>query len=45
MAAFGGFVVGPSFVVDHQRISGLGKSITLICILLLAHIFVLISVL
>ncbi|XP_035713693.1 serine palmitoyltransferase 1-like [Folsomia candida] len=24
MAAFGGFIVGPSFVVDHQRISGLG---------------------
>ncbi|OXA44032.1 serine palmitoyltransferase 1 [Folsomia candida] len=24
MSAFGGFIVGPSFVVDHQRISGLG---------------------
>lgn len=24
LAAFGGFIVGPSFVVDHQRISGLG---------------------
>lgn len=26
MSAFGGFIVGPSFVVDHQRISGLGKA-------------------
>lgn len=25
LASFGGFIVGPSFVVDHQRISGLGK--------------------
>lgn len=24
LASFGGFIVGPSFVVDHQRISGLG---------------------
>jgi len=23
-ASFGGFIVGPSYVVDHQRISGLG---------------------
>ena len=24
-SAFGGFIVGTSYVVDHQRISGLGN--------------------